>query len=154
MMQERIVEILMYVLNEVRKTNKPIGEIDVSSLEQRGYSKAEISFAFSWLLDRVSKGVDVPRVLPERNSTSFRVLHNAEKFAIAPEAYGYLIQLRELNIITDIEFESIIERTILAGFEQLEIPAIQSIVASVLFDSDRPDFNRGGMIINSNDTIH
>ena len=153
-MQERIVEILIYVLSEVRKTNKPIGEIDVSLLEQRGYTTSEISLAFSWLLDRVSKDVELTKVSLEQQSTSFRVLHNAERFAISPEAYGYLLQLRELNIISDIELESIIERSILSGFEQLEVPAIQSIVALVLFDAERPDFNRSGMIINSNDTIH
>ena len=153
-MQERIVEILMYVLSEARKTNKQIGEIDVSALERQGYSQTEISLAFSWLFDRLSVGIENSPIVPEEHSTSFRVLHHAEKYAITPEAFGYLIQLRELNIISDAEFEIVIERSLLTGFERLEISAIQAIVASVLFDAGRSGKSRGEMIFHSNDTIH
>jgi uncharacterized protein Smg (DUF494 family) len=153
-MQERIVEILMYVLNEVRKTNKQIGEIDISTLERQGYSQTEISLAFSWLFDRLSGNIEQAPRLPEQHSTSFRILHQAEKYVITTEAFGYLIQLRELNIISDAEFEIIIERSLLSGFERLEISAIQAIVASVLFDAGHSGKNRGEMIFHSNDTIH
>ncbi len=153
-MQERIVEILMYVLSEARKNNKPVKDIDTSQLEQKGYTTAEINFAFSWLFDRLSSAADLSGGIEPVSPQSFRVLHNIEKLILSNEAYGYLIQLRELNIISDLELEAIIERSIMAGFDQIDVAGIQSVVAAVLFDADHSETNRGGMIIQSNNTIH
>ncbi len=154
MIQERIVEILMYVLNEVQKTKKPIGEIDLSQLMQKGYTQEEIITAFTWLQDRLRSDVKFLEVASKQQSTSFRILHSAEKFVIPPEAFGYLIQLRQLNIITEAELELVIERSMLSGFEQLTVDEIKAIVASIVFDTDRDDFKRGRIFFNSDNTIN
>ena len=149
-MYERIVEILIYVLTEVRKTNKTLGEIDISPLETKGYTEAEISTAFSWLFDRLRSGADARPIFSEGKEDSFRVLHHAEQHVITPEAFGFLLQLQQLNIVTGTELEMIIERAMLSGFDRLNPSDIHDIVASVLFDTDNP---RGQMFLNSNDTI-
>lgn len=153
-MQEKLVEILIYVLNEVRKSNKPIDEIDVSFLEQNGFTKSEIGFVFSWLFDRLNRKINISKQYDDETQKSFRVLHNAEKIAISPDAYGYLIELRELSIISNSEIESIIERALLSGFEQIDVPAIQYVIASVLFDPVNQDSNTGRLVINPKDTIN
>lgn len=149
-MYERIVEILIYVLNEVRKTNKPLGEIDISPLESKGYTEVEISTAFSWLFDRLREGTDARANFVNDGHGSFRVLHNAEQHVITPEAFGFLLQLQQLHIVTGSELEMIIERAMLSGFDRLNPSDIHDIVASVLFDSDN---SRGQTFLNSNDTI-
>jgi uncharacterized protein Smg (DUF494 family) len=150
-MYEKIVEILIYVLNEVRKTNKPLGEIDISQLEKKGYTEAEISTAFSWLFDRLRTGVELRMDVQNRNRGSFRVLHTAEQQVITPDAFGFLLQLQQLNIISDSDLEIVIERAMLSGFDRLSAADIHDIVATVLFDTDSA---RGHVFLDSNDTIH
>ena len=150
-MYEKIVEILIYVLNEVRKTNKPLGEIDISQLENKGYTEAEISTAFNWLFDCLRTGVAARTTIVDKNKGSFRVLHAAEQHVITPEAFGFLLQLQQLDIISDSELELIIERAMVSGFDRQDASDIHDIVASVLFDTDS---TRGQFFLNSNDTIH
>lgn len=153
-MQERIVEILMYVLSEVQRTKKPLGEIDFSSLVQKGYTQEEIVTACSWLQERLhsdSKVFDRPA---GQESASFRILHNAERHVISSDAYGYLIQLRQLNLISVNELELIIDRAMLSGFEQLTVDEIRAIVASVILDVEHDESMRGRTMLDSNDTVN
>ena len=103
---------------------------------------------------RLNLGVEPPSETQIEHSESFRVLHNVEKLAIAPGAFGYLIQLRELNIISAEELELIIERSMLSGFEELDVSAMQSIVESVLFETDGQERGQDRFFAQSNDTIH
>ncbi|TAK52812.1 MAG: DUF494 family protein, partial [Bacteroidetes bacterium] len=150
-----IVEILIYVLNEVKKTNKSLGEIDFKALERKGYTQSEITTAMSWLYERLISEREVVERKDTNRPQSFRVLHPAERFIISQEAYGYLIQLRELNILSDYELEVVIERAMLSGYEQLSASEIQTIVNSILFANlESADSRRGQIIFNTSDTIH
>lgn len=154
-MHEKIVEILIYVLNEVKKTNKSLGEIDFKALERKGYTQSEITTAMSWLYERLISEREVVERKDTNRPQSFRVLHPAERFIISQEAYGYLIQLRELNILSDYELEVVIERAMLSGYEQLSASEIQTIVNSILFANlESADSRRGQIIFNTSDTIH
>jgi len=152
-MQEKIVEILIYVLSELKRTNKSISEIDIDTLEKKGYTPIEINAAFNWLVDRLTHVTESVKHTGQQ-SDSFRVLNSAEKLVISSEAFGYLIQLRELNVISDIELEIIIERSLMSGFERLELQEIQSLVASVLFESEIRGAMHGKLVMYSNDTVH
>jgi len=152
--QERIVEILMYVLSEVQRTKKPLGEIDFSSLVQKGYTQDEIVTACSWLQDRLHSDTKIFSRPAGQQSDSFRILHNAEKYVISSDAYGYLIQLRQLNLISVNELEVIIDRAMLSGFEQLTVDEIKAIVASVILDVERNDVMRGRTMLDSSDTVN
>ncbi len=153
-MHEKIVEILIYVLNEVKNSNKTIGEIDFKDLERKGYTQSEISTAISWLYERANPEREFIERGIEQQPHSFRILHPAERFIISPEANGYLIQLREFNILSDQELELVIERAMLSGYEQLSLSEIQTIVNSVLFGNfDTFDIRRGQIIFNASDTI-
>jgi len=153
-MQERIVEILIHVLNEVQKSHRPIGEVDVSSLVQRGYTQEEIVTAFTWLQDRLKSDAAFLEISSKQRAASFRVLHSAEKFVISPEAFGYLLQLRQLNIISGNELELVIERCMLSGFEQLTLDDVKAVVTSVVFDMDRDVFGRGRMLFHPDGTVN
>jgi uncharacterized protein Smg (DUF494 family) len=153
-MQDRIVEILVYVLNEVRNERKGIEDIDTSILERKGYSQAEITMAFSWLLDRLNSRPGGSSAGERRRQSSFRILHDFEKHVITPQAFGYLMQLRALGIISEMELETVIERCMLSGFEALDLSAVQSVVATVLFDAERPANHRPDAVYQANDTLH
>ena len=152
-MQEKIIEIIVYLIHEMRH-DKRLGEIDLRILLDRGYTDNEISTAFSWLFDKISLGenllVDEKRTSPH----SHRVLHDVERAVIAPEALGYMIELRELGLLDEMEVELAIDRIMMAGFSSVGLAEMKSIVASIMFDYD--DSNRTGsrLMLNSQDTIH
>ncbi len=152
-MQERIVEIIVYLIHEMQ-TDKRLGEIDLRVLSDRGYTQNEISTAFSWLFDKIHLGDNILSEGNRRLAHSHRVLHDSERAVISPEAYGYLLELRELGLLDDMDIEVTIDRIMMAGFGSVSITEMKSVVASVIFDYD--DSNRIGsrLMLNSKDTIH
>ena len=148
-MQERVVEIILFLVNELR-SNKRLNDVDVSSLTRDGYTQSEISSAFSWLFERLSVGKPITDA-SSGSSTSHRMLNEAEKIVIMPHAYGYLIQCQQLGLINNIDVETIIERIMMAGFTAVGLPEIKSFVAGYLFDIDN---SSGQISLGTNDTIH
>lgn len=150
-MHERIVEIILFLVNEL-KSNKQLSEVDVSLLSQNGYTQSEISTAFSWLFERMSVGE--PLFTPGKPAdSSHRMLNDAEKMVIQPEAFGYLLQCHQLGLITNNDIEIIVERIMAAGFSTVGINEMKSFVAGLLFGFDGPP---GGshIVLGNNDTIH
>jgi len=148
-MQERIVEIILYLVNEL-KSHKRLSDVDVSSLEQDGYTPSEISSAFSWLFERISVGQALTTPTAG-DSASHRLLNDVEKTVIHPQAAGYLMQCQQLGIISNMDVEAIIERIMVAGFSSVGLTEIKSFVASYLFDVDGEN---GQVAFGFNDTIH
>jgi uncharacterized protein Smg (DUF494 family) len=152
-MQEKIVEILIYLIGELRK-NVPVADIDLSILSQRGYSSSEISTAFNWLFEKISSGENLLTETAPASPHSHRVLHDAERTVISSDAYGYLIQLRELGLISDMDIEVVIDRIMMSGYLSVDINEMKSIAATFLAESD-DSFNYGSRtMLNSNDTIN
>ncbi len=136
-MQERIIEIIVHILNEIRNYNRTLQNIDVKKLEKLGFSDTEMNAAFSWLFDKLYFESQKPLLSDIRVSeNSHRILHEVEKMAITPEAHGYLIQLRELDIISDIDIELIIEKIMLNNIFPVSAEEIKGIVSSMILERD------------------
>ncbi|MFQ5797747.1 MAG: DUF494 family protein [Bacteroidota bacterium] len=151
-MYEKVVEIIVYLMNEIRQ-NKRLGEIDLDALTQNGYTETEISTALSWLFDKFSVGgVQAVEAAPA-SPQSHRVFHEAEKMSMSVEAQGHLIQLRALNLLTDSDFELVVDRVMRAGFLKAGLSDVKSIVASVLFNSEKSPNAASRSLLYSNDTI-
>ena len=86
-MQEKIVEILVYLIAELQK-NTPLGDIDLNVLSNKGYTPAEISAAFSWLYEKINVGDSIVTDVAKGSPHSHRVRHDAERMVILPDAYG------------------------------------------------------------------
>ena len=167
-MHEKILELIIYLVNEIRNeqrtgdavnhgdsvsgTQYHTSGIDIDSLTQRGYTSAEISTAFSWLFDHLAMGENL--IVGTNSPHSHRILHDIERLAIGGEAQGYLIQLRELGLISDDDVEVVIERAMMTGLSNAGIPEIQSLVASLLFDHEESARLANRMTWNISDTIH
>ena len=148
-MQERIVEIILFLVNELR-SNKRLNDVDVSLLTRDGYTQSEISSAFSWLFERLASG----RSITEANNgsvMSHRILNDAEKMIVGSQAYGYLIQCQQLGILNNSDVETIVEKIVMAGFSSVGLPEMKSFVAGYLFDMDN---GSGQISLGTNDTIH
>ncbi len=136
-MNERVVEILVYIMNEMRGEKAAPNHLEIISrdLQQRGYTENEISSAFSWLYERYqNENEEVVRHTGATLPGSFRLLHDFERIVITPEGYGYLLQLKHLGILNDAEVELVIERAMTLGATRLSEEAIKSLVASTLLD--------------------
>jgi len=148
-MQERIVEIILYLVSELR-SNKRLSDVDVSSLTRDGYTQSEILSAFSWIFERLSLGKSMTDVTGGA-STSHRMLNDAEKKVIESQAYGYLMQCHQLGLINNMDIETIIERIMIAGFSIVGLAEMKSFVAGYLFDMES---SNGQVSLGTNDTIH
>ena len=55
MLYEKIIEIIVYLLSEL-KANKQLTEVDMHKLENLGYTQNEINTAFSWVYSKIYAG--------------------------------------------------------------------------------------------------
>lgn len=149
---DKVLEVLMILMHELRQGKDRIDQGTLQALETQGYTKTEISAAFSWLVDRMN-------MLPEQEPTlaptdrSFRVLHFAEMNVLTPEAQGYLIQLREMGILTPRLVEMVIERCMTQG-AQADIQTLKSVVSGILFHNQALAMMGHRFVIGGNETIH
>jgi uncharacterized protein Smg (DUF494 family) len=148
-MQERIVEIILFLVNELR-SKKRLSDVDVSSLTRDGYTQSEISSAFTWLFERISLGKSMIASVGS-GGTSHRMLNETEKMVIDSYANGFLIQCQQLGLLTSVDMETIIERIMMAGFSTVGLPEMKSFVAGFLFDREG---GNGQVSLGINDTIH
>ena len=153
-MNDRVVEILAYIMTEIRgqKSNPDKLELISRDLLQRGYSQHEISFAFSWLFERYRGETEEVFSISPASQGSYRVLHEMEKAVIAPEAYGYLLQLKQLRLIHDVDIENVIERAMMAGVARITLADVRALVAAVLFGPE--GMRDRAFILEGNNLIH
>ncbi len=152
-MQEKIVEILVYLIGELRN-NIPINDIDLSVLSKKGYSTTEISTAFNWLYEKISDGENIITDTAPSSPHSHRVLHDVERAVINAEAYGYMIQLRELGLINDMDIEVLIDRIMMSGYVTIELNEVKTMVAQLMAEGD-DSFNTGSRtMLGGKDTIN
>ena len=152
-MKEKVVEILIYIMSEIHE-NKMLNEIDITDLQTRGYTQSEISAAFSWLYDNLFLKEGTSTLRSRSSKGSWRILHEAEKFVVSPECQGYLIQLRELGLLDDVDLENVIERAMISGTERLSLADVQGIVASVLLAKSGGNDGPIRPMLDSGDTVH
>ena len=152
-MYERIIEIIVYMITELR-VNSEISERSISELEDLGYSTSEISTALSWIADGVATNDNAFVKYLENSEHSFRVLNDIEKDLLTPEAWGELIQLTSLKILNIEHIEAIIERVTFLGIRKLDKAQLKSVVASIVFNEQVTNSPSNKWILDSFDTVH
>jgi uncharacterized protein Smg (DUF494 family) len=73
---------------------------------------------------------------------------------IRPEAYGYLIQLRELGLLGDMDIEVIIDKIMLSGYNSINLDDIKMFIAGYLLDTDDLNNPNKRFTLNTDDTIN
>ncbi|MCB0281257.1 MAG: DUF494 family protein [Calditrichae bacterium] len=155
-MQERIIEIIVYLLGEFQHNQIDENYRDLSKeLLSRGYTDNEINLAFSWIFNHLQKNNSDTDNEFSYSQGSVRVLHDLEKLVIAPEAYGYLLQLWHLGMIKEYEMEDVIERALAIGSAHISLEDVKSIAASLIFSSESYLSSADGFFYhNGSNTIH
>ena len=125
------MDIISFIIKEVLE-GKDLFETEtkiVESLMDQGYSLEEIDSAFDWLSSLATKGMAKKRLEP---TTSKRILHHLERLRLSSRAYGLLIRMQELGLITPSQQEEIIEQALTSG-EEVGREEIKRIAGQVVF---------------------
>jgi uncharacterized protein Smg (DUF494 family) len=154
-MQERIVDIIVYLLEEFKQKQQTDKYTDLSKeLLSRGYTESEINLAFSWIFSHLQKKSKEGQEEFSYSTGSIRVLHDLESLVIAPDAYGYLLQLWQLGIIREPDIEDVIEKALSLGSTHITLDDVKSLAASILFNPDLNDPLEGFFFHNGTNAIH
>jgi len=152
MLYEKIIEIIVYLLSEL-KNNKQLADVDMENLANLGYTQNEINTAFSWVYSKIYAGEKI-FLDPKSDTRSQRFLHDAEQNIVSPEAYGYLVQLKELGLINNMDIDLIIDKIMVSSYSNVSKEDMKSIIATYLLDIDEMNDTNSRVMINLNDTIH
>ncbi|MCC7158616.1 MAG: DUF494 family protein [Ignavibacteria bacterium] len=152
MLYEKIIEIIVYLLSEL-KNNKQLTDVDMNKLENLGYTANEINTAFSWVYSKIYAGEKI--FIDKKSETrSQRFLHDAEQSVISPESYGYLIQIKELGLINNLDIDLIIDKIMVSSYNRVDKEDMKMIIATYLLDIEDMTDTNSRMMINTKDTIH
>ena len=136
-MQERIVEIIVYLLSELQQERRQKDKVDLTrTLQLKGYTEIEINLAFSWIFKHLRRPPSEIIRDASGDETEYEDMADLESLVISPDAYGSLIQLMHLGIMKDRDMETFIERALAYGKDDISVDDLKSIVASIIFDSD------------------
>jgi uncharacterized protein Smg (DUF494 family) len=153
-MFERILEILSRMISQMDRNDSSVN-IDVEELKELGYTQSEISTAFSWLADRVDISTEKEYIDNSLGgSNSFRILHEGELGLFSPDAWGKLINLNAIGLLTNKDIEKIIERVIMAGKFSISEAHVASMVSEILMQSPEPYDKNIRTSLSGDDTIH
>lgn len=136
-MERNIVEILVILLRQF-----PEGGINPEEFEPLtedlmglGYTKQEIETALFWFYNKLENRSN-PIFVNDIETDSFRILHEVEKSILTPEAYGFLVELRHLGILSLTEMDLIIEKAVLLGGRKVTLNDMKSLVANSILEPE------------------
>ncbi len=150
----RILEIMKHVISQLRDA-KDVADLDVSSLLGIGYTEAEISTAVSWLVDSMQHtlALKLHNEDGSHSSVRFRSLHPAERNLFSSEAWGELIQMQSLGMLSAHHIESLVERCVVSSVTQLDKAGLHTMVADMLF-RELPRNSGKRLFLPENSSIH
>ena len=152
MFYERIIELIELLLQELKKSDH-LGEKEVKKLSKLGYTQNEISTAFSWIYTKFYEGEKIFS-RDSKSKHSHRFLHEVEKRIISSEAFGYVLQLQELGLLSDFDIEYIIDKIMVSGYLNVHLNDMKMFIASYLLDIDDMTNSNRRITVNTNDTIN
>jgi len=152
MLYEKVLEIIVFLLAELKR-NKQLSDVDLNQLETLGYTPNEINTAFSWIYSKIFTG-DKIFAEADKISLSNRFLHEVEQNVITPQAYGYLVQLKELGLLNNMDIDLIIDKLMVTSYNKVDVDEMKYMIASYLLDLEDMNNTNSRMMININDTIN
>ena len=137
-MEPNVLEILVLLLKQY-----PEGAISKEEFEPLtkdllglGYTRREIETALYWFYNNNMEDRGMSQTIEPFDSDAHRILHELESSILSPEAYGYLIELRHLEILNLVEMNEIIEKAVLLGGRRVSLEEMKLFVASHMMGQD------------------
>lgn len=131
-LRERVLAIVNLIAKYVLGADDaPISEQElVAELMSVGFEAEEINDAFTWMestalqLSGPQDG-DTKLLVPE----TYRIFSREEQQALSTEAIGFLTRLRGMGILGDEQLEEVVERSMRASEDPLNLQEIKMITA-------------------------
>lgn len=150
-MPERIIEIIVYAMRRFQDEKKSGDKLDLTSeLISKGYTESEINLSFSWIYNHLKNNSTDTKKLFEADFVEDLEYNNNENPILSDEAYGYLLQMIQLGILTEYQVDQILEKALNSGDNNINTEKVKSFIVNILFDSDKFNsafssyyFNRG-----------
>ena len=151
-MRNRVFEIVVFLIDYMQGDASRLSETDDlwTMLEAKGYSEEEISSAYSWLLKRFEN-------TPQRYFSSFATTHSSrrvltpmERSQLTTEAHGFLIKLVDAAILSDEQFEIIMDRLSAYGPGPAILEQVKLVASSVVF-SELDEFDAASLLDSDED---
>jgi len=151
-MQDKVIEIIVYILSEIKEI-KQLNDININSLTDKGYSDSEINTAFAWIFSKLDEGelIFKNEIVKTRSHRFFNIVEN-KIFSV--DAKGYLLLLRELGLLNDLDIDLVIERVILSGYQKINITDLKKFISSFILNTENKSDVLSRMILQNNDTIN
>ena len=151
-MQDKVVEIIVYILSEIKEINQ-LNDIDVNKLAEKGYSDSEINTAFAWIYSKLDEGELIFKD-DSGETRSHRAFNKVEDKIFTVDAKGYLLLLRELGLLDDLDIDLVIEKVLLSGYRIINISELKKFITSIVLNSESKSDVLTRMILQNNDTIN
>jgi uncharacterized protein Smg (DUF494 family) len=153
---DRILAIVFYLVQHLRSNNGSLGHLDdiSKSLRNLGFTDSEISSAYGWFLEEVQSRSEKFVVSDDMSRSMPRVFSEAERQKIDSSAQGYLIQVHQMGLLDDDEFETVVERAMMLSPENADIDTVKMVTSTVLFGSTTASMDLNWFNVSGDETIH
>jgi uncharacterized protein Smg (DUF494 family) len=131
-MYERIIEIIVLVLAKLTQ-NTELDEISIDELTSRGYTQEEITTAFSWLLEQLENSKDFINDFKPNKDKAYRILSENEEDLFTKEAWGEVVNLRNLGLLSNQNIESLIDWASVMGIDRMTTEQLKDYLAFNVF---------------------
>jgi len=157
-MPERLVEIIEYLIREISHLPNPHGsdfEKLSKNLKEKGFSELEIKKALEIVVAYLSRPAVSDGEKPARKKLlPIRVLNEMERSYFTREAFGYMIHLQTMRILTPLQIEQIIERSLMMGFGKVTLEDLKTMVTQMMIGREPGNFNTDAVYHPGNESVN
>jgi uncharacterized protein Smg (DUF494 family) len=152
-MVAEIIEVLAKI-TEMGKNNIPEEEVAETIQRESKYNKNTIAAAYSWLHEKNKQKLGY-RTLKETNeSKSLRILSNDEVRQIGIKNYDYLLHFYNIGLLTNNDFEEIMDELKQFPEESVRTENINVIILAMFLDLDKWSLPGSRYLLYSTDNIN
>lgn len=152
-MLTEIVEVLAKI-TEMTKKNISANEAAETIIRESKYNRSVIAAAYSWIHEKDKQSSNSRKTANSGGSKSFRTLSNNEVILIGLKNYNYLLHFYNIGLITNNDFEEIIEELKFFPEESIKIENINLLILSLFLDLDKLTLPGSRLLLYSSDTIN
>ncbi len=158
-MQQKIIEIIELLITEISEIQEPfLPDLDKISkkLLEKGYTERDIQEAVEWIVDFMdTDNVPVsPGNIAAKEKRNLRLLSNFEQRVFSNEAYGFLIQMQNLGLLSPMQLDQIIDRFLMIGMESVGLEDVKAVTVQMLLGKDLSISGNGKVFYPGNERIH
>ncbi len=148
-----IIEVLAKI-TEMDKNNIPEEEAAETIQRESKYNKNTIAAAYSWLHEKNRQDLNYKALKNNNESKSIRMLSNDEVRQVGIRNYDYLLHLYNIGLLTNNDFEEIMDELELFPEESVKTENINILILSKFLDLDKWSLPGSRHLLYSTDNIN